>query len=271
MKRGLIAITVLSLGLNVFMGYVIYRNSHITIHNGEGGDVRRAPLDYESFRGEWGKAWLGLQVGDVTPEIAGRLMLDRAEGALVRSVRPGSPADKADMNAGDVILSFNGRKVRSGEQLRSDVAGSEIGREVYMCVALPDGRITVYAVPEGRPADVPGVSKSFPFLGVCVSEVAFRSDEAKQLEELGKSGGVWVEKVMEKSPAEKGGLEEGDIIMSFNSRKTRSLRELFSDLAGSEPGDRVRMCITRNGYRKTIYVTLMSAERAPGPGSPLSI
>ena len=44
--------------------------------------------------------------------------------------------------------------------------------------------------------------------------------------------------------------------MSFNSRKTRTLREFLSDLAGAQAGERVRMCIMRDDYRKTIYVTM---------------
>ena len=55
---------------------------------------------------------------------------------------------KADIANGDVILSFNGRKIRTPEQFRNDLSGSEVGSKVYMCVAKGDYRITVYTVPE---------------------------------------------------------------------------------------------------------------------------
>ena len=125
-----------------------------------------------------------------------------------------------------------------------------------MCVAKDDYRLTVYAVPEERPSYLMPATKAFPRLGIEVAEVTFGSDEAEKLEEAGKAGGVLVEMILANSPAEKAGLQEGDVIMSFNSRKTRTLREFLSDLAGCQAGDQVRMCIIRNDYRMTIYVTL---------------
>ena len=145
--------------------------------------------------------------------------------------------------------------------IQDDLAGSRIGDEIYMCVAKPDYRITIYIIPEGKPSYLQSrypPTKAFPFLGVSVSEVVFGSDDAKKkwFEEMGKEGGVLVEKVIANSPAEKAGLEEADIIMSFNNRKTRTLREFLSDLAGAESGERVPMCIMRGDVRKTVYVIL---------------
>jgi S1-C subfamily serine protease len=255
-KRGLIIITAISLTGNVVAGFLLYRDWGAVPVEHEQRVSSGGAVDYEVFRREWGKAWLGLEVTDVTGEVASRYGLDRAEGAWVRGVTAGSPGQKADIGVGDVILSFNGRKIRSAKQFQNDVSGSEVGSEVYMCVARDDYRVTVYAVPEERPGYLMAVGKAFPWLGVEVAEVVFGSDEAERLEEAGKGGGVLVEKVSAKSPAEKAGLQEGDVIMSFNSRKTRTLREFLSDLAGCEAGDEVRMCIMRGDYRVTTYVTL---------------
>ena len=255
-KNWLIVVTVISLILNVIGGFLLYQDSQNRVDSHEKGLIKQPALDYENLKGQWGKAWLGLEVADVTAEIAARAALDRAEGAWVTSVAAGSPAQKADIAPGDVILSFNGRKIRRPQQLRSDVAGSEVGNEVYMCVAKKDYRVTVYAVPEERPSYLPPVTRAFPWLGIEVAEVAFGSEEAKKLEEADKAGGVLVEKVIRNSPAEKAGLQEGDVIMSFNSRKTRTLREFLSDLAGAQAGETIRTCIVRGDYRKTIYVTL---------------
>jgi len=125
-----------------------------------------------------------------------------------------------------------------------------------MCVVKGDYTITVYVLPIERPSYLPLVNKALPWLGVEISEVLFGSEEAKKLEEVGKAGGVLIEEVIRNSPAEEAGLQADDIIMSFNSRKTRTLREFLSDLAGSEPGDEIAMCIIRENIRKTIYVTL---------------
>jgi len=255
-KKWLIAITIISLTLNVIAAFLLYQDSRTTLDEREKNLIKQLPLNYETFKAQWGKAWLGLEVSDVTPEMAVRAELDRVEGAYVNSVAAGSPAQKADIAPGDIIISFNGRKIRTPKQFQNDLAGSKVGSEVYMCVAKYDYRVTVYAVPEERPPYLPAVTKAYPFLGITVSEVIFDSNEAERLEKAGKAGGVLVEKVIPDSPAEKAGLQEGDLIMSFNSRKTTILREFFSDLAGAQAGERVRMCIMRGDYRKTLYVTM---------------
>jgi len=260
-KNWLIVITIISLTLNVIAAFFLYQDSKITVDNHEKNLIKTEPLDYETFKDLWGNAWLGLEVADVTPQVAIRKSLDRAEGAYVKTVAAGSPAQKADIAPTDVILSFNGRKIRSPEQFQSDLSGSEVGSEVYMCLAKDDYRLTVYAVLEERPAYLTPATNTFPRLGIEVAEVAFGSDEAEKLEDAGKAGGVLVEVVLADSPAEKAGLQEGDVIMSFNSRKTRTLREFLSDLAGCQAGDQVRMCIMRDDYRKTIYVTLEENQR----------
>lgn len=260
-KNWLIVIIIISLTLNVIAAFLLYQDSKTTLDNHDKSIIKQLPLDYETFKDDWGKAWLGLDVIDVTPDVAARASLYRVEGAYVKSVVPGSPAQKADFAPGDVILSFNGRKIRTPKQFQNDLLGSEVGSEVYMCVAKDDQRVTVYAVPEERPSYLPAVTKTFPLVGIKVSEIAFGSERAERLQELGKPGGVLVEKVIPNSPAEKAELEEGDIIMSFESRPVRSLREFLSDLAGAQPGQTVSMCLMRAAYRKTIYVTLEKNPR----------
>jgi len=255
-NKWLIGVTIISLTLNVIAAFLLYQGSKTTFDIHEKNLIKQIPLDYETFKAQWGKAWLGLELRDVTPEMAARAELDRVEGAYVNSVAAGSPAQKAGIVPGDIIISFNGRKIRTPTQFQNDLAGSKVGSEVYMCVAKDDYRVTVYAVPKERPPYLPAVTKTYPFLGITVSEVIFDSNEAERLEKAGKAGGVLVEKVIPNSPAKKAGLQEGDLIMSFNSRKTTTLREFLSDLAGAQAGERVRMCIMRGDYRKTIYVTM---------------
>jgi len=255
-NKWLIAVTMISLTLNVIAAFLLYHDSQTPFDIPEKNLIKQSPLNHETFKAQWGKAWLGVEVSNVTPEMAARAVLDRVEGAYVNSVVPGSPAHKADIAPGDIIISFNGRKIRTPTQFQNDLAGSRVGSEVYMCVAKDDYRVTAHAVPEDRPPYLPAVTKTYPFLGITVSEVIFDSDEAERLAKAGKAGGVLVEKVIPDSPAEKAGLQEGDLVMSFNSRKTTTLREFFSDLAGAQAGERVRMCIMRDDYRKTIYVTL---------------
>ena len=255
-KNWLISITILSLLLNIVAVHYLWHELNEIAETHEKTLIKQEPLDYEKFKDQWGDSWIGLEVTYVTAADAQRVMIDKVEGALVKKVYNNSPAQKAGIEVGNVLLSFNGRKIRAPQQLQSDLSGSEVGEEIYMCAANEEHRITVYVVPEEWPEYLPHQIKAFPWLGVSVSDVAFGSSEAEKIEEAGKSGGVLVEAVHQNSPAEKAGLEKDDIIMSFNNRKTRTLREFLSDLAGMKPGQQVAMCIIRGDVRKTLYVTL---------------
>ena len=255
-KNWLILITILSLTLNIIAAYFLYQDSKIIEETHGKTLIKQEPLDYEKFQDEWGDAWIGLEVTYVTPEDAARVMIDKVEGALVTKIYNNSPAQKAGIVAGNVILSLNGRKIREPQQLQSDLAGTEVGEEVYMCVANEDNRSTVYVVPVEWPSYLSHQTTVFPWFGATVSDVAFGSSDAEKIEDAGKEGGILVEAVHPNSPAEKAGLLKDDIIMSFNNRKTRTLREFLSDLAGMSPGQQVAMCIIRDDVRKTLYVTL---------------
>lgn len=257
-QNRLLVVTIISLLLNVAAAIILLQRPDLdTLVNEHEKTVKESiPLDYETFTAQWGKAWIGVNIRNVTPAEAARAMLDRPEGAYVNSVTNGSPAQKADIEPGNIILSFNGRKIRDALQFQNDLFGSEVGSDIYMCVSKNDYTITVNMRPEERPDDLPQMVKLQPFLGVTVIDISDDSYESEKLDDAEKEGGVLVLRVVPGSPAEKGGLLPGDIIMSFNSRKTRTLREFLSDLFGCQPGQTVRMCIIRNEYRKTLYLTL---------------
>ena len=80
--------------------------------------------------GETKRGWLGVRIQDVTKEIAEIEELDKPRGALVASVAEGSPSDKAGIKAGDIILEFNGKKIKEMKQLPIIVAQTEVGKNV---------------------------------------------------------------------------------------------------------------------------------------------
>ncbi|MFC1556455.1 PDZ domain-containing protein [candidate division KSB1 bacterium] len=195
--------------------------------------------------------WLGLDVIDVTTEIAIKAGLDKVKGALVQSFIYGSPVCKAGMKPGDIIVSLNGRVIRTAKEFQNDVSGLEVGSEIDMCVAREDYRTTLNVVVEPAPDWFTRENKISPWLGVEVSEVSEK--DKKNLEDNDKDGGVLVKKVFPGSPADKAGIEPDDVIMSFNYRKMRTVREFLTDLRGTEVGDRIRICFIREDIRKTVY------------------
>ncbi len=80
--------------------------------------------------GETKRGWLGVRIQDVTKEIADVEKLDKARGALVASVAENSPSEKAGIQAGDIILEFNGEKINQMKELPAIVARTEVGKKV---------------------------------------------------------------------------------------------------------------------------------------------
>ena len=80
--------------------------------------------------GETKRGWLGVRIQDVTKEIAEVENLDEPRGALVASVAPNSPSEKAGVKAGDIILEFNGEKIQEMKELPIIVARTEVGKKV---------------------------------------------------------------------------------------------------------------------------------------------
>ena len=216
-------------------------------------------ISFAEFTAGIGSGWIGIEARDVTEQEAMAARLDRVEGAMVVRVIPGSPSEKAEFTPSDIIVSFNGRKIRNSRQLQNDIAGAALGNEVKLCVVRDDYRMTLMVVPVEIPPGYPKYSPVCPWLGLEVAQINEESREWLALEEAGKDGGVVVVSVYKDGPAEKVGFLEKDIIMSFNNRKVTSLRQFFADLCGADAGDTARICLIRGDIRKTLYPTL--AER----------
>ena len=82
--------------------------------------------------GETKRGWLGVRIQEVTKEIADVEKLKKPEGALVASVGQNSPAEKAGIKAGDIILEFDGKKINTMKKLPNVVAGTEVGKSVEL-------------------------------------------------------------------------------------------------------------------------------------------
>ena len=196
---------------------------------------------------------IGVVIQPVTRELAESFGLPKPAGALVSSVEKGSPAEKAGIEAGDVILKFGGRDVNSSEDLPRLVGGSKPGtkaavqlmrnkaaREVSVVVGeMPDEARTAQRTPRGKPGAKPP-AESVSRLGMTLSEPT-----AEQRKELKIAGGILVEEAT--GPAAKAGIRRGDIILAVNNQDVKSL-EQFTQLIGQfEKGKIVAMLVRRGG------------------------
>ncbi|WP_245909456.1 DegQ family serine endoprotease [Sphaerotilus hippei] len=179
---------------------------------------------------------IGVQIGEVTREVAESLGLPKASGALVRGVESGSPADKAGLEAGDIVTRFDGKPVDKWNDLPRLVGatkpGSKAALQVFRRGATKDLTLVVAELePEGTAKaskpDAPSSAEAATSIGVLGLTVADLSDAQRR--QLKIKGGVRV--TAADGPAAKAGLREGDLILSVANSEVGSARQ-FEQLVG---------------------------------------
>ena len=101
-------------------------------------NVARAVMEQILAHGEVQRGWLGVQIQDLTPELAKAMHISRSEGAVVKQVEPDSPAKQAGIQPGDLIVAVDGKAIRSSGDLRNRIALTPVGRTVTLTV-IRDG------------------------------------------------------------------------------------------------------------------------------------
>ena len=179
---------------------------------------------------------IGVLIGEVTREVADALGLPKAAGASVSSVEPDGPADKAGVQAGDVIIKFDGKAVESSADLRRMVAGTAPGSHVAASVwrngAARDLQVTVGEMPQeaARPGNPhgnggPKAPETHPdALGLVVSDPG-----ADRLKELHLESAVQVD--VAEGAAGAAGVRPGDLILSVNNVHVKNAKQ-FKELVG---------------------------------------
>ncbi|MDX1455709.1 MAG: DegQ family serine endoprotease [Gammaproteobacteria bacterium] len=183
--------------------------------------------------GEVKRGILGVQIQDVTADLALAFDLDKNEGALVANVVPGSAAEEAGLQAGDVVLSLDGVKVTSSSDLRNRVGLMRVGTKVRMEIMRDGKRKTVVATigdPEENTVAANGLHPALE--GATFSELDDRSPLFGQVE------GVLVTGVKPGTAAARAGgvgLRPGDVITSVNRKDVGNVgdfRRLVSNTDG---------------------------------------
>jgi serine protease Do len=177
-------------------------------------------------KGSVTRGWLGVAIQQVTPELAESLRTDGAHGALVADVTKDGPAEKAGVKRGDVIVTYDGKKIENSSSLPVLVAATPVGRTVPVDV-LRNGKIkaldvTISKLSEKEVAvDEPTARQGK--LGLALRDL--RPEERERLR-LKDDEGVGVESVMPDSPAAQAGIQAGDVILQVNQTAVGSAEEV---------------------------------------------
>jgi serine protease Do len=220
-------------------------------------NLARKVMDEIATNGHVTRAYLGVTVQEVTPAIAKAIGLDGPKGALVSDVSPNSPAQRAGLQSGDVILMVNGKPVAESNQLRMDISmmGTNVPLklQVFRNGSLVNVNAETAEMP-GKPVerasnDNPNSSDS-ALEGVSVEPLS--PEVAREAGVAPGTTGVVVTSVDPASAAASAGLKEGDVIQEVNHSKVANSGDFASALRKSN-GDSL-LLINRKGNKLYLAV-----------------
>ena len=221
--------------------------------------------------------YLGIGIQQITAERAKALKLREEGGVEVTSVIRESPAEKAGLKAGDVVVAYNGQKIDGIAQFSMMVRDTPVGREIKIDIiregmpqSVPvkiDSRIIPRILTDGGHSNIPDVPlpdipRLFSGLHSPMLGIEAESLEGQLAEYFGvKDGGVLVRAVLKNSAAEKAGLKAGDVILRLDDTKVTSAADISAKLRMA-PGKTFQVSLMREHKETTVPVTPDTPERA---------
>jgi serine protease Do len=192
--------------------------------------------------GEVVKAWVGLNVENITPELARGLDLSRTRGVLVSSVHDNSPASRAGVKGGDILMSVGKLPMESNGDWEEVVNYARVGRVLPVTVLRGTKELSIVVIPEEIPTRL--APKKTDKFGL---EVAQITPSVASFMGLSNRNGVVVVGAREGTWAYNWGLQEGDIIRQIGNFEISGLNDYINTMAQIEHGFRVVMMIERGG------------------------
>ena len=246
-------------------GKVIGVNSAILSPNGGSvgigfaisSNLARPVIEQIKNGGAVKRGWLGVKIQRLDDDVAAGFGLDKARGALVSAVTDGSPAAKAQVKPGDVILKFDGRDVPESDRLPRIVADTPIGKPVDMVVwrnkkevplkvtvgELKDEEVAT--APDSKEPSAAEPAVTVRGLGLKVQAIDAATREKFGLPE-GQTGIVITEVTSDSNAFEKG-LRPGDVVTEVNQEEVKSAGDLAA-----------KVTTAREAKKKTVLLTLFS-------------
>jgi serine protease Do len=216
--------------------------------------LAKSVLTQLAEHGKVESGWLGVSIQPLTKELAKSFKRDEISGVVVSSVVDGSPAAKAGVKSGDVIVEFDGKRIAKAEDLPRLVAETPIGREVPLVVARNgvETKLTtrVAKLADDTPAAAP-TTEGKGKLGLSVQPVT--PPVARELG-LKTQQGLLVRDVVEGSRAALAGIRPGDVIVEADRQPVRTVEELRANMDKRAKGDSLLLLVNREG--NTLFVSV---------------
>ena len=214
--------------------------------------------------GETKRGWLGVRIQEVTKEIAELEKLEKAIGALVASVSENSPADKAGIKAGDIILEFDGKKIDTMRTLPKLVAQTEVGKRVVLKIwrnrKLISKKVLLGRLESSeafKAEKEPKIDKS-RYVNIEVLKINIRDLNKEEIKSRGlpkNTTGVVVAEILEGSPIRF--LSVNDVIVELQKKKITNAKQ-FSSLINElvKKGEKTLYLAIYNSANQRSYITI---------------
>jgi serine protease Do len=200
------------------------------------------------------RGWLGVSVQEVTPELAKSFGLKENKGALVAEVFKGTPAEKAGIEQGDIILGFNGKDVSDSKELPRMLASTPVGEKATIKLQRNGSNIehTVkVGEMEEKNAELAEEDTSHKSLGLTVQEI---TPEIAQELGLEQDGGVVVSGVETGSPAYDAGIQPGDVIKSIDQKPVANVDDFVKKAKSAQGQENILLLVQRG--KNNLYAAL---------------
>ena len=223
----------------------------------------RLVMDQLIQKGKVTRGWIGVTIQELTPELAQEFGLKRTKGALVSDVAKESPAARAGVMRGDIVLEFNGKEVNDVSALRNMVAQSKTGTEITMKILRAGKEFIVKVgilelpreVAEIAPDRLPNDPEARVLTGLTVMDLS--KEIVKQLGFSKDEKGVIVVRVEPGSPADEAEVKKGDIIKEMNKKVLSNLEDFNKTATNIKKNESVLLFVNRSG--KNFYVILKAS------------
>ncbi|MXX98709.1 MAG: Do family serine endopeptidase [Gammaproteobacteria bacterium] len=206
------------------------------------------------------RGWLGIYIQEITGDLSESFNLDRPIGALVSRVIEDSPAQKAGIEVGDIVLRFNDIEITSSSMLPPLVGSVSAGEEAIVEVLRDDENLKIEVMIEQLPSDkaiamgIKEKTQSSKILGMTLAELSSEQREKPSL----KDGGLIVADI-EKGDAEQAGVQKGDILIMLDNQRFETI-EQFEEIIDELPRDRFVALLVIRSDENPLFIALKLSD-----------
>lgn len=206
-------------------------------------------------KGKVVRGWIGVTIQTVTPDLAKSFGMKEAKGALVGDVVKDGPAEKGGIKTGDIIVTFDGKNIKTSNDLPRVVAETAVGRSVDVTVIRENKEHNVSVKVEELTEDKVAVQSSTPVqsFGMKVDNI---TPQLRQQLSITEKSGVVVVNVESGSLADESGIQPGDVIKEVNRKPVRSISDFNAAILKSGKGNATLLLLKRG--KQTFFVTMES-------------